>query len=214
MKLQFILGVIFTANSFAQTNHSPERYIKYKQKKIDVILLAAGFKANDVVADVGSGNGWFDVALGIKTDSVNFYLEEIDSSYIKDGRLNEAVVAYSKIKTKPITCTYHQTVGSEKGTNLPSDYFDKVLLIDCFHHLAFRNEMIADIKRILKPNGKLIVFEAVARKPGQIFRSCHMVIFTREEIIKSFAKDGLQLNHIYRTVNGNGVTFRVFTFMK
>jgi SAM-dependent methyltransferase len=214
MKLSFVVAVIFVTNNFAQPNLSPERYIKYKQKKIDVILLAADFRAKDVVADVGSGNGWFDVALGIKTDSVDFYLEEIDSSFIKEGRLNEAVSAYSKIKTRPITCTYSQTIGTEKSTRLPTEYFDKVLLIDCFHHLTFRTEMLADLKRILKAGGKVVVFEAVARKPGQIFKPCNSIIFTREEIISSFARSGLRLDQVYKTVNGNGIRFRVFTFLK
>ncbi len=214
MKSPCLLGVILSANSFAQPNQSPERFIKYKNKKIDVVLLASGFKAKDVVADIGSGNGWFDVALGIKTDSVNFYLEEIDSSCINERKLNDAIAAYSKIKTKPITCTYRQSLGTEKNTNLPSNFFDKVLLIDCFHHLTFRNEMIADIKRILKTNGKLVVFEAVARKPGQLFKGCRSVIFTQEEIISSFATHGLPPDRIYKTVNGNGTRFRVFTFLK
>ncbi|MBI1769970.1 MAG: hypothetical protein HY015_06440 [Bacteroidetes bacterium] len=149
MKLLLTFGIVFFVNDcFAQPHNSPEFYFKAKRKKIAVIMKAADFRPNEVIADVGAGEGWFDAALGVHVDSLHFNLEELDSASIKNGKLKEAITAYSKIKARPITCTYIQTVGSKKSTKLPSDSFDKVLLIDSYHHLDFRDEMIADIKRI------------------------------------------------------------------
>ena len=211
----FFGAIIFATGVFAQRVHnSSDVYLKGKKKKIEVVLQAADFRPNDVIVDIGSGEGWFDVALGIHADSLHFYLEDIDSSFIKSGKLQEAITSFSKFRTAPMTCTYVQNVGSNKSTNLPGGHFDKVLLIDTFHHLNFRDEMIAEMQRIMKESGKLVLFEAVARKRGEIFKSCHSVIYEREEIINAFTKNGFVLDRVYKTVNGNRVHFRVFTFRK
>ncbi|MBI1769971.1 MAG: hypothetical protein HY015_06445 [Bacteroidetes bacterium] len=66
----------------------------------------------------------------------------------------------------------------------------------------------------MKAHGKLVVYEAVARKPGEKYRSCKSIIYTREQIIETFAKNGFQLDQVYKTVNSNRSRVRVFTFYK
>ena len=211
----FFCTAIFITSTFAQrTSNFPDAYLTGKKKKIGIVLKAADFRPGDVVADIGSGEGLFDAALGIHTDSLHFFLEDIDSTLIKGGKLQEAITSFSKFRATPVNCTYHQSVGSNKTTGLSGNYFDKVLLIDTFHHLNFRDEMIDEMKRIMKDSGKLVVFEAVARKKSEIFKSCHSVIYTREEIIDAFVRNGFVLDQVYKTVNGNRVHFRVFTFSK
>lgn len=159
-----------------------------------MILKAADFQSGEHIADVGSGNGWFDAAIGIFEDSLSFVLEEIDSSFIKNGRLKEALLEYAKIKGRTITCSYNRAIGTEKSTNLPVSSFDKVLLIDTYHHFRYQDEMIKDIFRILRPEGKLIVYEQIAKKEGEIFKACNSLIFTTDEIISSFREGGFQLD--------------------
>src|SRR6267154_1364263 len=113
----FFSAIIFATSSFAQrSNNFPDLYLAGKKKKIGIVLKAADFRPNEIVADIGSGEGWFDVALGIQADSLHFYLEDIDSSFIKSGKLQEAITSYSKLRTTPMTCTYIQTIGSKKST--------------------------------------------------------------------------------------------------
>ena len=215
MKLYWAsLILIFAIDGWAQPRNSPEFFLKVKRKKIEVIRQAADFHPNETIADVGAGGGWLDVAFGIYYDSLHFYLEEVDSTFIKNNKLQEAITAYSKIRNSPFSCSYVQTEGNEKSTQLPENHFDKVLLIDAFHHLDFRDDMLADLHRILKAHGKLIMYEAIARKPGETYRSCKRVIYTREQIVDALAKHGFRLNRIYRTVNSNRSRVRVFTFSK
>jgi ubiquinone/menaquinone biosynthesis C-methylase UbiE len=195
------LVILLGGECLAQRDDAPEFYLRTKKKKIAVIL-----------ADIGSGEGWLDAAFGIYKDSLRFYLQDIDSAYIKKGRLSEALKSYSHIKGKSITCRYVQAVGTEKNTNLPSSYFDKVLLIDTYHHFSFPDEMITDLKRILKPEGKLIVNEVIARKPGDVYKPCRTVIYTQDQVISSFHRNGFRLGRIFKTVNSNGKKVRVFTF--
>jgi ubiquinone/menaquinone biosynthesis C-methylase UbiE len=87
------------------------------------------------------------------------------------------------------------------------------LLIDTFHHIEHRDEMLHDMKSILKPGGKLIVNEPIARKSGDIYKGCHTRVYTPEEIISSFAANGLRLEKTYKTVKSSRNRVRVFVFV-
>jgi hypothetical protein len=70
MKLFLIGGLVllWVTGCSAQRNDTPEFFLNIKKKRLAVILQAAGFQAGDTIVDIGSGNGWFDAALGIRKD--------------------------------------------------------------------------------------------------------------------------------------------------
>jgi ubiquinone/menaquinone biosynthesis C-methylase UbiE len=216
MKHALIYSLVFlvATTGLAQRNDSPEFYLRMNRKKIDVLLRAADFQPQDTIADIGASEGWLDVAFGIYKDSLHFYLENIDSTNIKNERLEKTIKDFAQVKGSQITCHYTFSFGSEKNTDLPSNYFNKVLLVDTYHHFSFRKEMLTDIKRILKPKGKLIIYEVLARKEGDIYKPCRTMIYTKDQIVSYICSNGFNLSHIFKTVNSNGKRVRVFTFNK
>jgi ubiquinone/menaquinone biosynthesis C-methylase UbiE len=215
MKLQLLICLLFFAGSLqAQRKNTPEAYFKIKRKKVDVILRAARIEKHDVVADVGSGEGWLDAAFGVYVDSVQFYLEDIDSSLMTNKKLTEALTAYSNLRGKPISSVYRRATGSDKSTGLPVNTFDKVLLIDSFHHFTFRDEMLADLFRILKMGGKLVVYDPVARREGAKYKLCKKKIYTEKQITDAFVQAGFAIGPILKTVNSARTRVRAFIFMK
>ena len=212
--LAFSLTLFFLIPALAQRDGDPATYLKTSKKKVSVILKAGNFKPGEHVADIGAGIGWLDAAIGIYEDSLTFYLEEIDSSTIKNSRLQEAINEFVKVRGKPFTCTYSQVMGTYKSTNLPDTLFDKVLLVDTYHHLSHRDEMIKDINRILRSGGKLIVYEPLADNPGEVFKPCNTVIYTSHEMISSFREKGFQFEGTYETVRTAGKKVKVFVFGK
>lgn len=204
--------LLLTIPCFSQSHDSPEFYFKVKRKKIDVIRRVADFKPGESVADVGAGEGWLDAAFGVYADGVRFSLEDVDGDVTESGKLQQALAAFAKLKMRPITCIYQQSTGTDSSTGLASGDFNTILLVDAFHHLKFRDEMIADMKRIIKPGGKVVVYELVARRPGQKYRACKLPLYTREEIVSSFQKQGFLLDGVFKTVNSRRTNVRVFRF--
>lgn len=53
-----------------------------------------------------------------------------------------------------------------KAENLPfnNNYFDKVIIIDAFHHFKDSKVVCSEIQRVLKPKGKLIIEELNSNK--------------------------------------------------
>ncbi len=212
--LTLILTLALSHQLLAQRHDNPSHYLKSAARKLPIILKAAAFNAGEQVADIGAGSGWFDAAIGIYQDSLTFVLEDIDSSFIRESRLNEALLAYSKVKGTPINCTYTQVIGTEKSSTLASSRFDKVLLIDTYHHLRFRQEMIDDLCRILRTGGRLVVYEPVGKTNGEIFKACNSLLFTAEEIISSFRDKGLQLERSDNGTKTAGKRAKLFVFVK
>jgi len=204
--------IFFLSEADAQKNDNPAFFLKTNKKKIEVIVSAAKFYPGEYIADIGAGIGWIDVAIGIYKDSLNFFLEDIDSTFLKNSRLQEALNEYSKEKENPITCSYNYTIGTEQSTLLPDTTFDKVLLIDTYHHLKNRDEMIRDLFRILKPGGKLIIHEPVGNKPGVIYKPCNSLIQTSDELISYIRQNGFDLEGMFDNGRSGGEKVKVFIF--
>lgn len=212
MKDLLILCILLSFINVAVGQSDPAIFLKNKKKKIEVILQAGNFHQGEYIADIGAGIGWLDAAIGIYHDSLIFYLEDIDSSHLLKNRLPEALTEYAREKAGPITCSYTQVIGTEKSTLLPDSTFDKVLLIDTFHHLNFRDEMIRDLFRILKPGGKLIVHEPLAGHPGVMYKPCEKMIYTSDEVITFIRERGFELEATYDNGKSVGKKVRAFVF--
>ena len=162
-----ILGLWISHNLSAQKPYyyPPDKYIKNNKSSLQAVLQEADFQKGDLIVDIGAGNGWFDLALSDQTDSLTFYLEEIDSLKINPEKLENDIQKFSEVIGKSITNTFIQTLGNEKSTGLDTEFFDHALLIDTYHHFSYSEAMISDIHRILKPEARLLVYELIARKP-------------------------------------------------
>jgi ubiquinone/menaquinone biosynthesis C-methylase UbiE len=211
--IPLICFIIITSELLAQPKSSPEFFLRVKRKKIDVLLRAAEFKKHDMIADIGAGSGWLDAALGVYVDSLQFVLEDVDTLHAGSD-LKKALKSYNVARGKPVTCTYNQTLGTNSSTLLPASTFDKVMLIDSYHHLDLRSEMLTDVFRILKAGGKVIVYESIARREGEKYRPCGKIIYTIQQITTAFVSAGFTAGPVYRTVNSYRSKVRVLTFLK
>jgi ubiquinone/menaquinone biosynthesis C-methylase UbiE len=50
-------------------------------------------------------------------------------------------------------------LGSEKTTNLPASSVDVLFALDAYHHFNYPQDLLADFKRVLKNDGRLIIVE-------------------------------------------------------
>ncbi len=96
----------------------------------------------DRVLDLGSGEGVFSAPLSSKVKEIYC----VDPSYIALKR----VIKRNKHNIYPINCS---------GDNLPfpDNFFDYVLFIFVIEHIQDPQPILSEIRRILKPNGHLIV---------------------------------------------------------
>jgi predicted methyltransferase len=115
------------------------------------ILRLARVAPGARVADVGAGTGVFSMMLAdaVGSDGV-VYAEEVMEKFsvfiaaraAREGRANVVSV-----------------VGTETGVGLPAASIDVAFLCDVYHHFDHPKEMVASLRRALRPNGRMFLVD-------------------------------------------------------
>lgn len=172
----------------------------YKGKQAELDFYQ--FKTGQIIASIGAQCCHIEAAFAATTDSVTFYLEDIDSSKFTKKQAEFVWGYYAKLRGKPMTCNYKMILGDEKSTSLPEKIFDKILIINSFHEFTYAAEMLEDIKKKLKPGGLLYIDEALPKRPGQLHGICNLPMLTSDQMIELISKNGFEY------VNGLDFNYR------
>ncbi len=126
--------------------HQPEMYDeKTRQKKAITIIAVlstffAGQKLQDLtVLDVGSSTGLID-----------YYLADHFKQLIGID-IDETAVVYAQQHLKHSTLQFQ--LGDAMNLAFPDDHFDLVICAQIYEHVPDARQMMAEIHRVLKPNG-------------------------------------------------------------
>lgn len=102
---------------------------------------------SDIILDLGSGNGQNAIkAAKIVKKVVGL---EFDQRLIN--------IAKKTVKTKKVKNIEFRKANLENKLHLPTNYFHKVIFLDVLEHLHQRDQILSEVKRVLKPNGLLFV---------------------------------------------------------
>jgi len=171
------------------------------------------FRSGQTIASIGAQCCHWEAAYAATTDSVTFYLEDIDSSKFKKGQVEFAWNYYATLRGRPMTSDYKMIIGDERSTLLPENTFDKILVINSFHEFTFQAEMLADIKKKLKPAGILYIDEALPKRQGQLHGICNLPMLNSEEMISVFANNGFEyVNEVDFNYRQKNPVRKIFAF--
>ena len=115
------------------------------------------FREGEIIADIGAGNGYMEAMLSVFSDSLTFYIQDIDSSVCNQRTVNEAFDFYQEVKGSPFTNKFIVVNGTDTNTNLPDNTYDKILMIRTYQYLREPRKFIMDVRKNLKEEGLFIV---------------------------------------------------------
>jgi Methyltransferase domain len=144
-RIERLKSMDFTKDSIA---------IKYKNE-LDFLAL----KPNDTIADIGSFDGYYPALYSIFTDSISFYLNDITYEGFKNFKTIKALCDAKRNKNQ--TNTFKIAIGNEENTNLPNDFFNKIIIRDVLHHCKNMSKILDDVKRLMKRETTLFLFEPI-----------------------------------------------------
>lgn len=110
--------------------------------KIKDIEDAAGIDEDEVVVDIGGGTGFF----------ANHICNSCNTVYVLDESEKMLSMVEERGNVKVIK-------GNALSTPFDSGSIDTVIISDVFHHIKEQEELIAEISRILKDSGKIVVMD-------------------------------------------------------
>jgi predicted methyltransferase len=117
------------------------------EKVLDALKIAPG----STVADIGAGTGYFSVRLAKRVGPQGRVLAtDIQPQML--ALLDENRRAAGVGNIEPVLCT-------PTDAKLPEGQLDLALMVDVYHELAYPEETLAQVRRALKPDGRLVLVE-------------------------------------------------------
>ncbi|HEX3131262.1 MAG TPA: class I SAM-dependent methyltransferase [Thermoanaerobaculia bacterium] len=128
-----------------------EREGRADLEKPEVTIAAMNLHDGDMVADVGAGTGFYSRRLArAVAPSGKVYANDIQPEMLE--RLKELSAQEGIANIVPV-------LGTETDLNLPEKTFDWVLLVDVYHEFQQPDVMLQQIRKTLKPNGRVALVE-------------------------------------------------------
>jgi ubiquinone/menaquinone biosynthesis C-methylase UbiE len=134
------------AEQWAQVFDDPKRDVWQKPHEV---IQALALKPDDVIADIGSGTGYFAVRLAHMVPKGRIYGVDVEPDMVKylaerakrEERGNVIAVA-----------------GTPDDPRLP-EKADVILMVDVFHHIQGRASYLRKLQASLKPGGRLAIID-------------------------------------------------------
>jgi cyclopropane fatty-acyl-phospholipid synthase-like methyltransferase len=119
------------------------------------IIQALGLAPDSVVADIGSGTGYFSVRLAHFVPKGHVYGVDTEPDMVK--------YLADRIKRDALSNVTSLT-GEPDDPQLPTKV-DLVLMVDVFHHISNRDQYFKKLKDYLKPGGRLALIDFTESSP-------------------------------------------------
>ena len=159
-----------------------ERPEREKEENTSILLKNMSIKPTDVIADIGAGSGYHVFKMAPMANQGIIYSVDIQDEMLQALREKKEARNIDNIKI---------IKGSEKSVNLPENSVDKVLMVDVYHEFNYPKEMIASIKKALKPKGQLFLIEYRGEDRTVPIKELHKM--TEVQAVKEMKAAGLRL---------------------
>jgi len=156
------------------------------------------------VADVGAGKGEWTVGLArAVAPGGRVWATEVDSELVEAIRERVEDEELARVEV---------VLGGERATGLPASCCDAVLLRLVYHHLKEPAPILADLRRALRPGGRMLLIETVPQKDwkqleGVPERGGHGI--AREQLIEELASGGFEAVEVVEEWNGDPERYAV-----
>lgn len=167
-----------------------ERSERESEEHPEAALDAIGIRPGMTVADVGAGTGYFTLRLARRVGpSGKVYANDIQPEML--SRLDEHLEAEHITNVETV-------LGTQSDPKLPRAQFDLILMVDVYHELSQPQRMLDEMRKALKPDGRLIVVEYRKEDPTIPIRPEHKM--SAYEVKTEVEAEGYRLVQVLRTL--------------
>ena len=162
---------------------------KENKDQYDALIKNIGLKANDIILEVGFGNGYLIKELFKQNISIKIYGIDISKDMINEAKI--------KNKQKFENGDLKLSLEDINKTSFDEDFFDKIYTINTIYFWSDMEKPFSEIKRILKSGGVFINIFSVKSFLDTLESTKHgFKKYTLEEIEKTTKDNGFNINKI------------------
>ncbi|THD66523.1 class I SAM-dependent methyltransferase [Robertkochia marina] len=159
-----------------------ERNSRPKEENTITLIANLDLQPGDVVADIGAGSGYHVFKMAPMVSKGQIYAVDIQPEMLAAIR--------TKMETERSTNVI-PVEGDIQSVNLPENSINKVLMVDVYHEFEFPLEMMASVKKALKPDGRVYLIEYRGEDPNVAIKKLHKM--TLDQAVKEMNAAGFQL---------------------
>ncbi|MGB3608499.1 MAG: class I SAM-dependent methyltransferase [Psychroserpens sp.] len=152
-----------------------ERTEREEEENTSLLIKNMSISPSEVIADIGAGSGYHALRMASIARDGLVYAVDIQPEMlnaIEQKKVSEDINNIITVK------------GDERSVNLEANSIDKVLMVDVYHEFNFPFEMVASIKKALKPNGKIFLIEYKGEDGSIPIKTIHKM--TLKQAVKEF----------------------------
>lgn len=159
-----------------------ERSTRPQEENTELAIKNLPIDKKSIVADIGAGSGYYTFRIAKKVPEGKVYAVEIQDPAIK----------YLEDRSKELGFENVVTIkGTEKSPMLPENSIDLAIMVDVYHELEYPHEVLQNIKKSLKPDGKLLLIEYRGEDPKVAIKRLHKM--TVEQVTQELSANGFKL---------------------
>jgi FkbM family methyltransferase len=157
-----------------------ERPTREREERTDLLLERLSLEADDVVADIGAGTGYFSLPIAKQVPQGRVLAVDIQPEMLEIVTNRASKQGLDNIE--PIQ-------GDIDDPKLPENQVDLVLMVDAYHEFSHPQEMMQGIVQGLKSGGRVVLIEYRAEDPRVPIKRLHKM--TEAQAIKEMKSVGL-----------------------
>ena len=172
-EISFVMG-----HQAAQWLNRPSRI---QEEMPDQVVANMGLSADDVVADIGAGSGYFSFRIAATVPEGRVLAVDIQPEMLQ-------LIEEQKASNRIVNVV--GVLGEIDDPNLPAESIDAAIMVDAYHEFSHPFEMINGIYKALRPGGRIFLLEYRGEDSSVPIRPLHKM--TEEQVVKEMSVFGLE----------------------
>ncbi len=158
------------------------RESREREEECSTLLKALNLKPDDVVCDLGCGNGFYALKIAKQVPQGKVIGVDIQPQMLRMLRERARI---SRVKNIELV------LGTLSDPKLPPDQVDLVFCVDAYHEFSHPEKMLRAIRKSLTKNGRLALVEFRAEDPLVPIKPLHKM--SKQQILKELIPNGFKL---------------------
>jgi len=179
----------YKGRKIAQTMHYAGapwlvRESRQRQEDCATLLRVLDVRPKDVVCDMGCGNGFYALPMAEKVGP---------EGKIMAVDIQKQMLALLKLRAKEagLMDRIELVLGTVSDPRLPPNSVDLILLVDVYHEFSHPEEMLAAMRRSLRPGGRIALVEFRSEDPNVPIKRLHKM--SKRQMLRELVSNGFRL---------------------
>ncbi|MEL7162394.1 MAG: class I SAM-dependent methyltransferase [Bacteroidota bacterium] len=159
-----------------------ERPEREREENVSQAIQNMGIQPDEHIADIGAGSGYYTFRMAWEVPGGKVYAVDLQPEMLSIMRRKIAEEGIENVEL---------VQGSETAPELEENSVDLVIMVDVYHELSHPREMMQEIVRALKPDGRFVLLEYRMEDPQVPIKRLHKM--SEQQAVREMKAVGLRL---------------------